>query len=286
MIYLRFSAFLIILSSNAVCLGQAQAPANVKIRPEESISEEIFIRSLLAPLNAEIDAREWLDAELERRINELEQKYGLSPDQMGNLRLAGTGDIKLFFDKIESMRTEFRSVSSSPAKVIRLIRDFYGTRRSMITELFGEDSIFYKTLKNSLNNDQFATHYDEVRKVRRRRYWGLINQYLKKARRTMALTNSQTAEFMHALLEETEPPAIIPSRELEIRFLREAALASSHQPISVRTYDEEVVLLQISKLPEARLREILDDEQLRLLAERIKGIQEKEPVMRKSGYLR
>jgi hypothetical protein len=95
---------------------QATLAADVPEDPDGSdtiewtlgIADETIRRFLYRKNEDAADGRRLLDASLERRIKGVDQICSLTDAQKRKLRLAGRGDIKRFFDRVETVRPKLQ----------------------------------------------------------------------------------------------------------------------------------------------------------------------------------
>ncbi len=95
------------------------------------------------------------DAFLSRQIEEADRKWGLTPAQEEKLRLAGRGDMKRLFDRVEEKRREIVLVPTPRDKFTVMIVDLRNLRIAIRPLPFGRTAIYSKTL-NKITNEQRA----------------------------------------------------------------------------------------------------------------------------------
>jgi hypothetical protein len=110
------------------------------------VAAETFDPYLFGPSTGPESVRAYFGKLLERRLNELALYRELTLDQRKKLLLAGRGDIKRLFDRIETARSQFLVLRSD----VRRCMDFLATLDPLRQELrrgpFGDGSLFAKTL--------------------------------------------------------------------------------------------------------------------------------------------
>ena len=107
------------------------------------------------------EARKWLDEILEGEILEIDRICGLSTKQIQKLHLAGHGDVKRLFERLEACRRSFET-DPSPQELPDpggwwnnpRILEIFDLRNSFRSGPFGEDSIFAKTHSVVLTDEQ------------------------------------------------------------------------------------------------------------------------------------
>lgn len=95
------------------------------------------------------------DAFLSRQIEEADREWGLTPAQEEKLRLAGRGDMKRLFDRVEEKRREVVLVPTPREKFAVTIDDLRKLRIAIRPLPFGRTAIYSKTL-NKITNGQRA----------------------------------------------------------------------------------------------------------------------------------
>jgi hypothetical protein len=119
------------------------------------VERENFDRWLFADGRSE--SAHWRDLEdiLQTKVDVVGQEHKLTDPQRAKLRLAGRGDIKRFFDQVESRRIDFEvdrhSFRTGHAALLRLepLSHIYQEGA------FGDGSLFAKTLRK-IDDDQKA----------------------------------------------------------------------------------------------------------------------------------
>ena len=117
----------------------------------EQVDQWIFGR-----LGGSGGARTKLDSSLKLRIEDLDRKCHISDLQKKKLLLAGRGDIKRFFDKIEDVKRKFQNGQNDPNA--NIWQDIQPLQIELNTGLFGDDSIYKKTISKTLDGDQISQY--------------------------------------------------------------------------------------------------------------------------------
>ena len=89
-------------------------------------------------------ARNKLDSFLSLNVEDLERTCGLTPVQKKKLLLAGRGDIKRFFDRVEDLRKKFDKVKNDQNQFGLMWQDIQALQAAFQAGVFGEESIFAK----------------------------------------------------------------------------------------------------------------------------------------------
>jgi hypothetical protein len=185
--------------------------------------------------------RNKLDARLELEVDDIERSCGLTPVQKKKLLVAGRGDIKRFFDRLEELRRKFDKLRNQQNALGMIWQDVQPLQAGVNSGLFGGDSIFAKALRTTLTPEQIADHEKAARDRLLFRYWAKVDLVLEMLNSQVGFTVEQRDRLLKLLTEETRPPQRLGQN------------------------DYYAVLYQIAMIPEAKLKPMFDDLQWRLL---------------------
>ena len=192
---------------------------------------------------------------LPRGYRELDQTYGLTAEQKKKLRVAGNRDIHRFFDAVQEKKKLLDRAREDRLQFIAIFRDLRSFQVQAREEnLFGDASLFGKNLRKTLSCEQVAGRAIDVYRAR-------VESVVSSLDERLGLSPEQHRRLVTVILEET--PALQRYGE----------------------YDTHAVLFQASRLPEAHLKRILDEGQLRLLSEKFLLARAYEKVLDAKGYL-
>jgi hypothetical protein len=204
-------------------------------------------------------ARARMDANLTLRIDDIDRACSVSEVQKKKLKLAGLGDIKRYFDRVEDLKRKF--VRSANAPNNNIWQEMQPLQMELNTGFFGEDSIFVKTIKKTLDDDQ-AKRYDSLlhrRGLERRR--ATVEWFVVHIDKALGLTEDERGRLVELLLSETPPP----NRYGQGDFW--------------------YLMYQMSRLPEAKIKSIVDEPQWRLLSRQFMQARGMEPWLRSNGII-
>jgi hypothetical protein len=300
---------LLALASLAVCVGYAGAQAQQRPNEEEArrrailldaqVAQDLQLRVVLAAQGAEqaerragvvvqaariqqqfdrlvfqqdggsaAGARRRLDAQLAAQIRDVDRECTLTEAQKQKLRLAGRGDIKRFFDRYEDAERQFQSASQDRQNLEKVLRDIrplqmtlHASSQDLQTGLFHEDSLLVKALPNTLTAEQLARYDAAVRKRRAARHRSNVEAALRTLQRGVSLGEAQRRELLDLLERETKPPR----------------RGSSYEPYRI--------LIQLARLPEAKLKPLFDDAQWNALHQQLVRFKGMEPQLIEAGML-
>jgi hypothetical protein len=120
------------------------------------IAEESFDRWLFGSTGDAESGRAYLETLLQRKLNDVNLVRELTPTQRKKLLLAGRGDIKRLFDRIEEERKEFQLVRTNSDRCGQFLLELQPLRVTIHQGPFEFGSIFAKTLKKMLDEGQLA----------------------------------------------------------------------------------------------------------------------------------
>jgi hypothetical protein len=189
-----------------------------------------------------VGARDQLELRLAGRIRELEADCHLSTAQVKKLQLAGRGDIKRYMDRVDKIARAMEDPQSSidDLRAARVEMRDLDSRASQ--RLFGDDSLFCKTLAGTLDVDQLAEREKAFRERSVVRNRAAVKSAVKTLQTNLGMNDEQTTRLAELLFKEARPPR---------KF--------GNAP------DVALVLFQASRIPEGRIRPIFDDAQWRIM---------------------
>jgi hypothetical protein len=272
------------------------------------IRVEIQMQEPFGPQGEE-GAREGFKSGLLRKIERIDKVYRLTPEQKKKLQLAGQGDIKRSLDRHREQRNDpgqagqivmirrqpnvlppglqplgnggplggpvlyvpplgpqrrarpvevMRLEVARPVIVIDRIAQPAAAILNTSQDLFGDGSLFAKTLTTILTPEQRARAADTERLAT---YRTRVNWVLFPLSRELGLSREQHRRLLDVIAKETRP--LQKYGEL----------------------DEDAILLQASRLPDAQLKPICDDAQWRRLQARFDRSRRMEDLLVEKGYL-
>jgi hypothetical protein len=258
--------------------GASAQPPNARlgevIRPDvcdaRMLEEMATARALLAQFeqwvfqedgNASM-ARRRLDSQLTWQIDSIDRASTLTEPQKIKLRLAGRGDIKRFFDRCESVKRKYQSSEHEMQNFLREIQqDIHSLRVTWQGGLFRGDSLLVKSLRNTLTGDQFARYEGIADERRAFRHRANIEKAVALLQRGVALREAQRRELITVITNETKP-----------------SRTSDHD-------DYYVLLLQIGRLPEEKLKPLFGETQWKIVSWQLAQFKELEPMLKQPGQL-
>jgi hypothetical protein len=187
------------------------------------------------------EAQAMLEARLTMEIERIERSCRITEGQKKQLQLAGRGDLKRFLDRVDEVRRSRPAPKGGPGQANAIQQEMEPLERQLRAGLHREGSMFAKTLKRALSDDQVSAYREGLRESRRFRHRARVDLVVGILDMAAGCTDEQRQRLTQLLLQETR----LPSQADE---------------------DDIVVLAQAARLPEARIRPIFDDSQWRAVS--------------------
>jgi hypothetical protein len=198
-------------------------------------------------------ARRRLESSLTLHVDAVDTACKLTDEQKTKLQLAGRGDIKRFFDRYEAIKLKWQNRKRDNDNINNVFQDIQPLQITLQTGIFGDSSIFHKSLPHTLNGEQ-QTRYDAVLRERGAfRHRANIELVVTMVEQGVPLRDAQRRAIIELLTKETKP------------------LRKSSQ------YDYYVLLFQLGQFPEEKLKKHFDDAQwkvLKRLVEQYRGLEQ------------
>jgi hypothetical protein len=204
-------------------------------------------------------ARNKLDSSLKLRIDDLDRACHISDLQKKKLLLAGRGDIKRFFDKIEEVKRKFQNGQNDLNA--NIWQDIQPLQVELNTGLFGDDSIYRKSISRTLGGDQISRYESLVRERKMVRYKATIEWFVVHLDKGLGFSDDQRQHFVELLVNESRPPK------------------------KFGQGDYWYLMLQTARVPESRLKPIFDVPQWRLLSRQFDQARGMEAWLKSNGVV-
>ncbi|MCC7084096.1 MAG: hypothetical protein IT427_03705 [Pirellulales bacterium] len=214
--------------------------------------------------NGQVHGKQWeslLKSQLNLRIEAINQVCPLNDAQQQKLTLAGRYDIKQFADEYETLKQDLEGSTFAQDRVGEAYQLIQPMQAAWNAGIFGDQSMFNKILPQVLGREQTAKYEQEELKRRKFRYMTKVKLTLTSLEDSMPFTSKQRQQFVELILAETRPP----KRWGE--------------------YDSQVVMVQASKLPKAKLQDIFDGEQLKQLQAQFSIAKQYEAILVQQGWI-
>ncbi len=205
--------------------------------------------------------RNKLDSLLTLQIDDVARICALSDDQKKKLLLAGRGDIKRFFDLVEEKRKKFEKVKQDQNKLGEIYQELVPLQAALNSGLFSDGSIYAKTIRNVLSDEDNVRYQKVIEDKKRFRYRAKVELVVAQLDQTVGFRDEQRRKLVELILSETQPPT---------RFGQ---------------YDYYLVMYQAGKIDEAKLKSLFEERQWALLNRQLNQMRGMEQFLRNQGLL-
>lgn len=183
--------------------------------------------------------RALLQSQLDSQIAEIVRMCQLTEAQSQKLKLAGGSDIKRFFDRYTKLRKQFLKVRKDQNLVNSFWAELQPLQMEIQSGLFNDESMLLRVVPKALDDAQRAIYEHEARARRTFRMLAKLELLLVAADESLGLMIDQRERLT----------------ELCEKYVR--------TPRRFGKYDSDVILYELSRIPENEVREILDADQMK-----------------------
>jgi flagellar motility protein MotE (MotC chaperone) len=205
-------------------------------------------RWMASPSGTNVNVRAQLETQLRNALEKLKSDCRPTESQVKKLELAGRGDIKRFLDRLEKAARDYDDTRGESDALQMIDVEVRRAKNVMSAGLFGEDSLFFKTLvKNDL------------------RYTLSVARAVEALQGNIGLKDHQRTELLELIIRETRPPRTYGNAS-ELAF----------------------VLFQASRISVDKLRRILNESQWREMSRWMTTYEQgagSEAVLRRNGFV-
>lgn len=205
--------------------------------------------------------RERLATQLKLQLDDISRYCNLTEAQRKKLQLAGAGDIKRFDDRVAVVRDHFEAVRFDQNKFNNIWQEIQPLQMTVLTGLFDTESIFQKTVPQTLEGEQRDKYQEAVRQRSQDRYRALVELSLANIEAGVPMTAKQRETILEMLLTKTRPPR------------------------NYNQYAHYVVMHRLAKLPETELRPLFDEKQWKAFSVYLQQGRGMEQFLRQNGVL-
>jgi hypothetical protein len=202
-----------------------------------------------------------LDSLLTLQIDDVSRMCSLSEVQKKKLLLAGRGDIKRFFDLVEEKRKKFEKVKQDQNKIGEIYQELVPLQAALNSGLFGDGSLYSKTIRKVLSDEDDARYQKAIQEKNRFRYRAKVELVVAQLDQSVGFRDEQRRGLVEVIVNETEPPT---------RFGQ---------------YDYYLVMYQAGKIAEGKLKTLFDDRQWGLLYRQLNQMRGMEHFLLNQGLL-
>jgi hypothetical protein len=205
--------------------------------------------------------RDWLEASLKQKVNEMGKACRLSDKQLQKLNLAGEGDIQRFETRVAEIKAQCQTGEIRPNEWNGVFQKTQPLRMELQRGLFGGGSLFQKTLFTALGPEQTARYEQIDRERRAYRYRARVELCIAQFDAIVGLRDEQRRRLMQLMLEKTRPPK------------------------NFGPFDRFIVLVQMSRLPDNTLKSVFDPGQWREVQRRLVQAKRMMPALKQNGVV-
>jgi hypothetical protein len=211
-----------------------------------------------------VSARRRLDSQVSLHVEDIDRSCKLTPAQKTKLQLAGRGDIKHLFNEFDVIKRKFKPLNQNQPdfqeEYQRLWQMISPLQIKVQAGLFQRDSLFFKSIHNTLTSEQQASYKALEEERRRYRYRASVEQAVDNIEQTTPLRDDQRQKLIGTLLSETKPP-----------------------PVSGQ-YDYYYLAWQMAKIPEDKLKPMFDGVQWKAVDRLRTQYRNMDAFLRQNGY--
>jgi len=165
------------------------------------IGIEQFERWIFQNSNAQ-QARVVLEQKIEMEITRIEQATVLEESQKERIRLAGKGDIKRFYDRVDTVCKQFQELEKNLNRnnINEVFQLTQPLQQELNRGLFGRTSLFHKVVASAVNNEQSETMKTEAKRRQRLKMENVAKIFVAQLGRQMPMTAKQRNEVLSIAL--------------------------------------------------------------------------------------
>ena len=253
------------LLASFAALGMMIDPvqAFVVVQAEWQIPEESFDQWVFQNNGNAIQAGRNLKLLLELQIAGIDQACGLTESQRRKLELAGTIDIRSFFDRVEEVRDQFLLVrlDQEAFNKANIWQKISPLQQELAAGLFGPSSFYQKVRRSTLTEKQRRDFRTVDLQRRTFAYEAKIRLALVNLESSVPMTQEQRESFIQLVLQQTPPP---------LRFGQN---------------DQHYVHYQFSRLSTQAVARILTAQQVELMHQIVRRHRSRRAFLIQQGFL-
>jgi hypothetical protein len=221
------------------------------------INSQQFDRSVFEGLTSEKQVRQTLAAVLEKELAPFTAACALTDRQQRKLRLAGRGDVQAWLDRVVEVREKYTTapISMDEYQIYRTQLEMLRARKQ--SGLFGDGSLFRKTLAGTLDDAQEARFTEFERQQRTAQFDAFVRSWEQKP--------------IGIKLDDAQ------RQKLVLLFLDHPGMPQSWGP-----YTHWIGLLQVDKHAQ-EIKPLLEPWQWELLQKQVAQARQVEPQLRAFG---
>jgi hypothetical protein len=201
------------------------------------------------------------ESEVTLMVEAIDRSCHLTAEQKEKLRLAGHGDYARFEQKVNDLRSECIGKTYDQNTMQELYQKFQPLTQQYQTGMLGPGSLFAKVVHRALTPEQTEEYEAAEAERRKARHAAKVRLFVAILDQSCPMKASQRDAMVDLLLKETQP-----------------ALRSSQ-------YDWYVVIVQAARIPDSKLKQILDQAQMTYVKKVTVQARGMEGMLRQMGVL-
>jgi hypothetical protein len=179
------------------------------------------------------------ESEVKLMIESVDRSCHLNDSQKEKLRLAAQGDYARFKDEIDELRNQYVGKSFDQNEIGRIYEKIQPYTTRYQAGLLGESSLFSKVFHRMLTPEQREEYESALAERNKARHAAKVRLFVAIFDQSCPMKAAQREAMVDLLLKETRPP------------------------LRISEYDWYVVVIQVAKIPEEKVKAILDEAQMR-----------------------
>jgi hypothetical protein len=202
-----------------------------------------------------------LESLLRTRIADLARAGALSDEQKQKLLLAGEGDIRRFIDRVEQMKSRYRSETFDQNGWMQLHEQTQPLHLEFLQGPFSQNSLFAKTLARTLTPEQAARVEREDRSRLSFQHRAGVRMTVWRLSTAMGLSEDQRRRLEQLLMAETHPTPILrdvfPPARYVVIYVQIAHIRAEKLKPLFNAWQWHTLQLKLAEIPRyaANLRE-------------------------------
>jgi hypothetical protein len=233
---------------------QAAAKNDISDGDDFQPQEDNFDRWIFRGQRDASTARAQMRWQLGQKLDVCVTRYHVTTEQLDKLSLAGSLDMKRFFEQADAIHRHFLAIHDHDG-FQAVMQEVLPLQQKLQAGIFGEDSFFAKALRKMLKDGDDAAARGNVSEQALRHYRVGVEIHLIPIGDDLGLSDKQRAELVQLVLAETRPP----------RFSG--------------TYEAWQIYGQIATIPNDKLMPLLDKRQVQQFVLRLEEYREPEKLM-------
>ncbi len=244
-----------------VSTTDAQDFVQLKVAQNFELPANFFDQQVFGGGGNVVQRRRRIEAQASLQLEAIDAICDLTDAQKAKLQLAARGDMKRLLDEIDVVRQRFMKARLDQNAFNQVWQDIQPLKARLNVGPYDENSLFFKVVKQTLDSEQTAKYEQAELKRREFHYAATVALFLAMLEKENPLSHEQRQRFQKLLIEETKPPK------------------KSGQ------YDYYVVMFQVAKIPEDKIRPIFDAAQWRALQRQVARGRGMQRILEQGGFL-